>query len=419
MILVSHPTGNNNVRAVIRGLNSDGLLAGFATTLAINPSAAWLGFIPNGLRGELLRRAYPGVAPSAIHAWPWRELVRLSAGRLGLSNILRHEVGWASVDAVYRDLDLHVATHLPPLMRTRELRGVYAYEDGALATFQAARRVGLRCFYDQPIGHWKAARRILAEEAGLQPEWASTLAGNKDSSRKLDRKNEELALADEIFVASSFTLRTLIDAGVTGKKIHVIPYGAPSTMVGDSIDRRKQDGPLRVLFVGSMGQRKGLSYLLKAIEMLGPKKVELTLIGQTAGELCQPLRIAFTQHRHIRSLPHTAILDEMRRHDVFVFPSLFEGFGLVLLEAMSQGLPVITTAHTAGPDIITEGREGFIVPIRSPEAIAEKLQLLHDDRDRLHQMRTYALQRAQEFSWINYEKQLVTTLRASLESIAS
>jgi glycosyltransferase involved in cell wall biosynthesis len=121
----------------------------------------------------------------------------------------------------------------------------------------------------------------------------------------------------------------------------------------------------------------------------------------------------------VASLPHAEILAEMHRHDVFVFPSLFDGFGLVLLEAMSQGLPVITTAHSAGPDIITDGKEGFIVPIRSPEAIAEKLQLLHDDRDRLHQMGTCALRRAREFSWTNYEKQLVAMLRASLESVAS
>jgi len=126
-----------------------------------------------------------------------------------------------------------------------------------------------------------------------------------------------------------------------------------------------------------------------------------------------------TKHRHVASLPHAEILAEMRRHDVFVFPSLFDGFGLVLLEAMSQGLPVITTAHSAGSDIITDGKEGFVVPIRSSEAIAEKLQLLHGDRDRLHQMGTCALRRAREFSWTNYERQLVATLHASLESVAS
>lgn len=403
----------------MRGLNSAGLLSEFSTTLAINPSAAWLGLTPSKLSRELLRRAYSDVAPSAIHAWPWRELARLAAPYLGLQTLTRHEIGWASVDAVYHDLDEHTAGRLFKLMRERKMRGVYAYEDGALATFKSAKKLGLSCFYDLPTGYWKASRRLLREEADLQPAWAETLTGNRDSPQKLARKDEELSLADEVFVASSFTQSTLLEAGLGLKKIHVIPYGAPRTATEIISENSRSRNLLRVLFVGALRQHKGLSYLLQAVDLLSPAAVQLTLIGRPAIGTCAPLRAAITKHRHVASLPHAEILAEMHRHDVFVFPSLFDGFGLVLLEAMSQGLPVITTAHSAGPDIITDGKEGFIVPIRSPEAIAEKLQLLHDDRDRLHQMGTCALRRAREFSWTNYEKQLVAMLRASLESVAS
>ena len=104
----------------------------------------------------------------------------------------------------------------------------------------------------------------------------------------------------------------------------------------------------------------------------------------------------------------------MAAHDVFVFPSLFEGFGLVLLEALAMGLPVITTAHTAGPDLIHEGVEGFIVPIRDSAAIAACLELLHCDRARLAEMSRQARCRAREFSWASYEDTLAACVGQAL-----
>src|SRR5207244_8367300 len=97
----------------------------------------------------------------------------------------------------------------------------------------------------------------------------------------------------------------------------------------------------------------------------------------------------------------------MRRHDVLLLPSLFEGFGLAITEAMSQGMPVITTAHTAGPDMIDDGVDGFIVPLRSAGAIAEKLELLARDRERLHAMKISAREKAQMHPWDNYRRALV------------
>ena len=106
----------------------------------------------------------------------------------------------------------------------------------------------------------------------------------------------------------------------------------------------------------------------------------------------------------------------MAAHDVFVFPSLFEGFGLVLLEAMAMGLPIITTTHTAGPDLIEEGREGFIVPIRDANAIAEKLTRLHEDRSLRDEMSASARRRAKEFTWEDYGAKLSACVQTALSN---
>jgi glycosyltransferase involved in cell wall biosynthesis len=104
----------------------------------------------------------------------------------------------------------------------------------------------------------------------------------------------------------------------------------------------------------------------------------------------------------------------MAAHDVFVFPSLFEGFGLVLLEAMAMGLPIITTSHTAGPDLIEEGREGFIVPIRDANAIADRLARLHADRTLRDEMSSNARRRAAEFTWEDYGAKLSACVQTAL-----
>jgi glycosyltransferase involved in cell wall biosynthesis len=251
----------------------------------------------------------------------------------------------------------------------------------------------------------------MQEEASLQPEWAVTLQGRADSEEKLRRKDEELALATDIVVASEFVRSTLRKAGQLDARVSILPYGAPAESAPPT-ERGARTGKLKVLFAGALSQRKGVSYLLQAVAQLA-SQVELTIIGRRVAE-CPALDAALRVHHWIPSLPHTAILQEMRRHDVMVFPSLFEGFGLVLLEAMSQGVPVITTSHTAAPEFISDGEDGFIVPIRDAGAIVEKLEILLLDRDRLAAMSDAARRKAAQHSWERYRRRVASTVRYAL-----
>lgn len=356
--------------------------------------------LPAGVRAQLARRMFPGLPAERIRTRPFRELGRFAAPRLGLERLTRHEVGFFSVDAVYRSFDRSVAERV---RRAAGLRAVYTVEDCALETFRAARERGWRCYYDLPIGFWRAGHAIYREEAEREPEWAPTLGGIQDGAAKLQRKDEELQFADTVIVASSFTRSTLEQAPCPVSDVHVIPYGAPAPVAEPSPTART--GKLRVFFAGSLGQRKGLSYLLQAMDRVADV-AELTMLGRKASDSCGPLDAATKAHRWIPSLPHKEVLSEMGRHDVFVFPSLFEGFGLVILEAMSRGLPVITTAHTAGPDFIRDGENGFIVPIRAADALAGKLELLARDRSLLADMKQAALHTARQSSWETYRRRL-------------
>jgi starch synthase len=409
MIILTHPTGNANVRQAARALNEGGLLAEFWT------SVCWPGEHPlnhvlsPSMRNELRRRFFPEVHEDQRHSHLWPEMARLLTGRLGLKRLTKHEVGPFCIDAVYRSVDRKVAARL---RKSPVAQGVFAYEDGALETFRTARRLGIKTIYELPIGYWKSYRELMKEEAAREPEWASTLPGNTDSPEKLKRKDDELELADQIIVPSEFVRGTLSKNDSLTAPIHVVPYGAPAVT---SIERgmRPPGSKLRIIFVGALTQRKGLAYLLRAVERLN-SSVELTIVGKRVGE-CRELDRALSIHRWIPSLPHNSVLQEISRHDVMVFPTLFEGFGLVVLEAMSVGVPVITTPNSGATECISDGKDGFLVPIRDVDAIVQRLELLFQGQERLPAMADAARSRAVKHCWERYRQQLT---RVALQVLA-
>ena len=402
---VSHPTGNTFSRALIDGLERSELLDTFHTCIGIGSDNT------SQLAAQLLGQRRCPIPQAKIQTQPARELLRLISQRaIWAAGLRKHESGPLCVDRIYHKLDKTVAQRLKKA--TVPPTGIYAYEDGALASFQAAKQLGVARLYDLPIGYWRTARRIQMEEAERHPEWAETMPALRDSDAKLGRKDEELQLSEHIYVASQFTASTLQDAPFSCPTPTIVPYGCPPARNACDLAPRKANQPLKVLFVGSLSQRKGLADLLDAVNQVG-NKVELTIIGRRVAD-CKPLDAALNQHRWIESLPHAEILQIMRTHDVLVFPSLFEGFGLVLTEALSQGIPIISTTHTAAPDLIEDGKEGFIVPIRSSEGIAAKLLLLSEDSDRLHGMSEAALKKAQTASWEAYQRGMVDALRPLL-----
>jgi glycosyltransferase involved in cell wall biosynthesis len=398
-MILSHPTGNQNVRNAALALHRANLLDRFYTTVAWDDDSRLATLLPRSVLATLRRREYGMVPRDKLRTRPAREACRLVAIALRLGALTRAEAAPCSVDAVYRDLDRHVAREL----EARPTDGIYAYEDGAVKTFEIARKLGIRTTYEVASAYWRAGVAILSEEAELNPDWAVTMGALGYSVAKTSRRDEEIALADRVVVASRFTAENLRLGPFEEKPVAVIPYGAPTPAA--AIRPSRDSGRLKVLFVGGLSQGKGLSYLFAAAESV-ERAVSLTVIGRRHCG-CAALDRRLAKCRYVASLPHDEVLDEMARHDVLVFPSLWDGFGLVILEALSQGMPVIASTNSGGPDVITDGVDGFIVPIRSAEEIAAKLELLAGDTDLLNQMKHAALATARRYSWARYRDALV------------
>jgi len=399
-IIVSHPTGNANVRAIVTAFAAQQLLQQFYTTVASFEDAAWLKFLVK----DISRREFKSHLKPFTVTYPWREIGRHRADRTGLHLFTKNEKSIFSIDSVYRSLDKYVSKKI--VKAAGELI-VYAYEDGSYHSFVAAKKNGFTCVYDLPIAYWKTARSLLMEEAERFPGWKSTLGGINSSAEKLERKTAELEMADLVVVPSRFVAGSVVQE-IPGKNIIVSPFGTPSYNEFHKKPVSKMPGKLRVLFVGSMGQRKGLADLGQAIRLLNNNNVELVIMGSRLEHEAFYKKM-LPAHTYIAPGPHDEVLKVMSSCDIFCLPSIVEGRALVMQEAMSRNLPLIITANTGGEDLVTKDT-GFLVPIRSPEMIAEKINWFLEHRNLVKDMGLAAAEHALTYSWNVYAQNITRAI---------
>lgn len=417
MIILSHPNGNRNVRAVLNALHGEGKLYSFYTALGLAQDDWILRLAPPKIRRQLQRRTYD-LPRQVMRRYPLREVTRLSAPSLKMASLSRSPNAWASIESVYTHLDETLAGQLSALLDKstkagKTVRGVYCYQDGALETFQAARKAGLKCFYDLPTSYYDVVEKMLAEEGERWPEWKFSMQSSLSSPAKLERHRLEIESAHAVYVPSKFVYDTIPQAIHQAKEVCVAEFGSPSA--SRPLSRRKDDlrAPLQVLFVGGMNQRKGLADLFAAMQLLNRKDVELVVLGKPAAPI-EKYKSFYSGFRYEPPRPHAEVLALMAQCDVFVFPSIVEGRALVQQEALSQGLPLIVTRNAGAEDLIDEGKTGFLIPIRAPEAIAERINWFADNRAALPEMREFARRKAAEYTWQRYGKIIAESILSQI-----
>ncbi|MCH2156744.1 MAG: glycosyltransferase family 4 protein [Opitutales bacterium] len=390
-IVVSHPTGNRNVRAVLNAFEGSDKLERFMTTIATRSADGWLA----DRHFDLPR--------SKIQIHPIREILRLLFRRLPKNFLTAHETGPLCIDQVYQSLDLRVAAYCK---KNTNIDAIYCYEDGALETFKTAKAHGIRCIYELPIAYGPYARELTRADIERRPDWAHTQIGISDSAAKMDRKREELALADTIIVPSDFVEGSIQQAIGTHQTVVKVPYGIDPPVKLQSVNEGPLGPKIKLLFVGALTQRKGLADIFSALKALPASSYEFHIVGG----LCAPLKfytnqgVNFTYHG---MLSRDKVLSIMHGSDLLLLPSIVEGRALVQLEALAMGLPVLATRNAGASDVIKEGETGFIVPTGSPDSIVEVIQKLLSRPDQLPQMRRNCIATAQSNTWRIFEQQLV------------
>jgi glycosyltransferase involved in cell wall biosynthesis len=282
----------------------------------------------------------------------------------------------------------------------------------ALITGRKARQRGIRYICDRGSSHIRAQNELLAQEHLL---WREPFTGI--DPRVIDREEAEYAEADGITVPSGFSARTFIEQGVPPQKVHRLPYGVNL----GSFHATAQPAPqfFDILFAGGASLRKGIPYLLQAFQRLKHPRKRLFFAGAFSAEFAQKLQQLGLWSDHIQLLGHlqqAELRDRMSSSSVLVLPSIEDGFGLVMAQAMACGCPVIASENTGGSDLFLDGDAGFIVPIRRADLLADRLQQLADDPTLRNAMGQRALRVVQSFGgWQRYGDEAVAIYASLLQ----
>jgi glycosyltransferase involved in cell wall biosynthesis len=284
---------------------------------------------------------------------------------------------------------------------------IYGLNGASLEIFQQARRLGMACILEQTFAPRRAEKRLMAEEAERWSGWEPRLKPEPEADPLADREQAEWALADKIVCGSGFVAENLRALGADDAKCQIVPYGIDVSRFLPKKNVNHGNG-INLLFVGEVGLRKGVPYLLEALRLLNSKRIRCRFVGLSPlhpGRLSEYGRWA----EFLGSVPRINMLEMYHWADVFVFPSICEGSALVNYEAMACGLPVITTQNSGS--IVRDGKDGFVVPIRDSQALAERVEELLLDRDRLSAMSRSALDRIESFTLEKYGQQLESLIR--------
>jgi glycosyltransferase involved in cell wall biosynthesis len=355
------------------------------------------------LAHELAKR---GMLKRIYSTFPWKRLQREGLDRQYLKNypwIHTSQMGLSRLIRVPKALDLHVDRWVRSgldkyVARTLPDCDVYVALSGSgVASGRKAQQRGAIYICDRGSSHIRYQDQILAEEYA---RWG--VPRTPIDPYFLDREEREYEQADAVTVPSGFAYRSFLQMGVSEKKMQRIPYGVRLDRF-EPVGEPPQDA-FHVLFAGTVGLRKGVPDLLEAFRLLQHPQKKLRIVGPILPEMKAIFaRMDMTGVELIGRLPQNQLARYMSTSHVMVLPSVEEGLALVQGQAMACGCPLISSYHTGGEDLFTDGVEGFLVPIRSPKAIAERLQQLADEPMLQKQMSAAALAQVRHLGgWEQY-----------------
>ncbi len=285
----------------------------------------------------------------------------------------------------------------------------HCFSTFGLEAFRAAReKTDALTVVERGSSHIRVQNELLVEEyarcgvpfAGVNP-WA------------IEREEAEYSICDRITVQSSFAEQTFLERGVPAEKLIKLPLGVDLSMFRPV---RKADSVFRVLYAGNCSIRKGVRYLLEAVSNLKLPNVEIVLNGSIHPEIADFMKQHSGTFRFTGFQPLERVHEVYSQASVLVLPTIEDGFGKVVTEAMACGIPVIATPNCGAPDVIDDGVEGFIVPIRNSQAIREKILYLYENPDVREAMGQAALARVESLaSWEVYGEQAVRAYQQALE----
>jgi len=352
-----------------------------------------------------------GLPREKVETFPWLHVPEYLAGRAPFDlNWLRDPLGYANALTFDRFTESRLTREMK--RQQRKIDAIIGISGSSLRAGALIQRNGGIFICDRGSTHQRYQEQLLSDEF---KRWG---VDTPPSDPRDTRREEAIyAACDAITVPSTMAARSFAEMGVPRDKVHVIPYGVRLESFQPTAEP-PADG-FDILFAGAVGLRKGVPYLLDAFARLRHPRKRLRIVGAVQEDIRKILpRLPMENVEMLGTLPQPSLAALMSRSHVLALPSIEEGLALVQAQAMACGCPVVCSTNTGGEDLFTDEVEGFIVPIRDPFTLAERLQRLADDPALQRSMREAALKRVHSIGgWKEYGdrwENLLQTLTGSL-----
>jgi glycosyltransferase involved in cell wall biosynthesis len=356
------------------------------------------------------KRSPVSIPKSKLRHRPAWELTRLAAAKL------RMPEPW--VDLIW-ECEEHAFDRACSRLVMSEQPDVFlGVEHAALASLKTSREIGVAAGLIYPSVHHLFRKKWLDPELARYPQLLGESAREireRDTARDA-RRDDEMRTAEFIHANSAVTARSLVEAGYPADRIMTVPLGAPPAIPENELPSDPPDKPV-VLFVGNVALHKGAHHLIDAwrkVASAGTARLDLY------GRWALPENFLPSQDENVfvhgRASPEV-IRAAMRRASVLILPSICDGFGMVVTEAMAQGLPVICSSNAGASQLVVEGENGFIVPPANEDRLAERIVWCIENPGRLHAMGRHALETAGNWGWPDFRARFTRDLLSMLEHI--
>ena len=397
-----------------RALSKCGALAGLVTDLEAPRSPRlrrWLGNIPSALVKRWLASEIVGVPEEKVITMGWAVVpirtIPAVAAKFG-----RRYDGYVASDRLF--------ARAVAKLRLPEHDAVFAYSYAAKEVLESARRRGIFTILDQ-IDPGPVEADLVEKEMAHWPDYVKTL--QRVPEHYWNRLRAEWKLADLILVNSRWSREALLKQGVDAGKIEILPLAyemedgrwkmedgkTPSSSLRSPFSDLRSPSTLRVLWLGQVCIRKGIQYLVEAARILKGRSVRFIVAGPI--EIARDaIGTAPDNIEWVGPVVRNEAASLYRRADLFVLPTISDGFAITQLEAMTYGVPVIATPRCG--EVVVDGLTGYLVPACDGQALAAAIQRFIDDRGLSGKMREACLQRAKEFSLDAYASRLLRLLGA-------
>ena len=257
----------------------------------------------------------------------------------------------------------------------------FAFSGVALETLRWTRARGLPAILESATGHIRNFHDVCERE---HRRWHRGPRVEHPTRSMVEREEEEYALADSVRVSSRWARDSFIRKGVPADHVRIVPQMIDTGRFSPPAVEREHDGPLRICYVGFVSLTKGFPYLLEAMRTFGARHVTLEIAGSTGTRGTRVLFDRLRQDLSVKMQPQDPV-GVYRRAELLVFPSLQDGFGFVVAEALACGLPVVVTSEVGASELVRP-ESGWIVPPADSGAIAAALADAMARRGELNEM---------------------------------